>query len=137
MAFVSTSLIASVSYAAGQSSDMSAPAFAVQSTPVAIKIRGRGTCTSRVTFGDGRYSKISNRNFPHKYTHRYKLTGVYTIKANITGVGCSSVIPLSTRIKITARTGGTTPRISTNKLQPRRRLPPALNKRQRSAIHAV
>ena len=112
---------------------------------VRITITGKGTCGTTVSFGDGKTGRIPNRALPHKYTHRYKATGIKTIRVRATGAGCS--VPKSgspsTRIRILARTTklpgvGKPPirKIFPGKLQTRR-LDPALTERQRNVLRGA
>ena len=108
MAFISTGLMASVSYAGGNVTGISAPASAAQGTPVSVTITGSGFCDDGYTinWGDTHSNVVSSQiNLPYSVPpHTYTSTGTYTISVaehpGCTGGTVSTTINITERIII-------------------------------------
>ena len=113
MAFITTGLMASVSYAEGIVTGISAPASAAQGTPVSVTLTGNGFCDSyTITWGDTHSNTISGpANLPHSPpAHTYTSTGTRTISV-ASHPGCIGGT-VSTSINITGVVVPDSPTIS-------------------------
>jgi hypothetical protein len=91
MAFIPASMIASVGYAAGSITSISAPASAVQGTPVSVTVNGSGTCEGGYTiyWGDTSNTVVPGTvSIPNSLSHTYSTTGMKTMSID-PGTGCS------------------------------------------------
>lgn len=92
MAFIPASMIASVSYATGTITSITAPASAIVNTPVPVTVNGSGNCEGGYTiyWGDTTNTAVTgNTSLPHNPpAHTYSTTGLKTISIDA-GAGCS------------------------------------------------